>query len=147
MGEAGFRASVVYLLAEAAYAQGRFGQALRLTEEAETLAGTDDFEAQGRWRATRAKLLARNGQFPAAARLADEAVTLVPATHECAEWAEFLVAQAEVHRLAGALDQAEASLRRALQFYEDRRIVPLAAQARTLLASLTTQRHAPAQGQ
>ena len=64
-----------------------------------------------------------------------------------AGWAEFLVAQAEVHRLAGALDQAEASLRRALQFYEDRRIVPLAAQARTLLASLTMQRHAPAQGQ
>ena len=57
------------------------------------------------------------------------------------------MAQAEVHRLAGALDQAEASLRQALQFYEDRRIVPLAAQARTLLASLATQRHPPAQGQ
>jgi len=56
------------------------------------------------------------------------------------------VAQAEVYRLAGALDQAEASLRQALQFYEDRRIVPLAAQARTLLASLAIQRHLPAQG-
>jgi hypothetical protein len=147
MGEAGFRASVVGLLAEAAYAQGRFGQALRLTEEAEALAGADDYEAQGRWRATRAKLLARNGQFPAAARLADEAVTLVPAMHDSPEWAEFLVAQAEVHRLAGALDQAEASLRRALQFYEDRRMVPLAAQASALLASLATQRRATAQGQ
>jgi predicted ATPase/DNA-binding SARP family transcriptional activator len=146
MGEAGFRSSVLTLLAEAAYAQGRFGQALRLTEEAETLAVTDDFDAQGRWRATRAKLLARRGQFPAAARLADEAVTLVPATYDGPERAEFLVAQAEVHRLAGALDQAEASLRRALQFYEDRRMVPLAAQARALLASLAAQRHAPAQG-
>jgi tetratricopeptide (TPR) repeat protein len=147
MGEAGFRSSVLTLLAEAAYAQGRFSQALRLTEEAETLAGADDFEAQGRWRATRAKLLARNSQFPAAARLADEALTLVPATqHDAPEWAEFLMAQAEVHRLAGALDQAEASLRQALQFYEDRRMVPLAAQARTLLASLAAQRHAPAQG-
>ena len=145
MGEVGFRSSVVGLLAEAAYAQGRFDQALRLTEEAETLAGADDFEAQGRWRATRAKLLARRGQFPAAARLADEAVTMAVAMHESPQWAEFLVAQAEVHRLAGALDQAEASLRRALQFYEDRRIVPLAAQARTLLASLATQHHAPAQ--
>jgi ATP/maltotriose-dependent transcriptional regulator MalT len=147
MGEAGYRASVVGLLAEAAYAQGRFGQALRLTEEAEALAGADDFEAQGRWRATRAKLLARRGQFPAAARLADEAVTMAAAMHDSPEWAEFLVAQAEVHRLAGALDQAEASLRRALQFYEDRRIVPLAAQARILLASLATQRYARAQGQ
>jgi predicted ATPase/DNA-binding SARP family transcriptional activator len=147
MGEAGFRASVLTLLAEAAYAQGRFGQALRLTEEAQTLAGADDFEAQGRWRATRAKLLARRGQFPAAARLADEAVTLVPVTqHDAPDRAEFLVAQAEVHRLFGALDRAEASLRRALQFYEDRRMVPLAAKARDLLASLATQRHAPAQG-
>jgi tetratricopeptide (TPR) repeat protein len=146
MGEAGYRSSVVGLLAEAAYAQGHFGQALRLTEEAEVLAGADDFEAQGRWRATRAKLLARRGEFSTAARLADEAVTMVPAMHDSPEWAEFLVAQAEVHRLAGALDQAEASLRRALQFYEDRRIVPLAAQARDLLASLATQRHAPAQG-
>ena len=139
IGEAGFRASVLTLLAEAAYAQGRFGQALRLTEEAEALAGADDYEAQGRWRATRAKVLARRGQFPAATRLADEAVTLAPAMHDSPEWAEFVVAQAEVHRLAGALDQAAASLRQALQFYEDRRIVPLAAQARDLLASLTRQ--------
>jgi tetratricopeptide (TPR) repeat protein len=146
MGEAGFRSSVLTLLAEAAYAQGRFSQALRLTEEAETLAGADDYEAQGRWRATRAKLLARRGQFPAAARLADEAVTLATAVHESPQWAEFVVAQAEVHRLAGALDQAEATLRQALQFYEDRRMVPLAAQARALLASLAAQRHAPAQG-
>ena len=43
-------------------------------------------------------------------------------------------------RLAGALDEAEDSLRRALQFYEDRRMVPLAEQARALLASLTAQR-------
>jgi tetratricopeptide (TPR) repeat protein len=147
MGEAGFRASVVTLLAEAACAQERFGQAQRLTEEAETLAGADDFEAQGRWRATRAKLLARHGQFPAAARLADEALTLVPATHAAPERAEFLVAQAEVHQLAGAPDQAEASLRRALQFYEDRRMVLLAERARGLLASLAAPRHARAQRQ
>jgi predicted ATPase len=147
MGEAGFRASVVGLLAEAACVQGRFDQALRLTEEAEALAGADDVEAQGRWRATRAKLLARRGQFPAAAQLAEEAVTLFPATHDSPERAEFLVAQAEVHRLAGALDQAEASLLRALQFYQDRRMVPLAAQARALLASLATQRHVRAQGE
>ena len=56
------------------------------------------------------------------------------------ERAEFLVAQAEVSRLAGALGQAEASLRRALQFYEDRRMVPLAERTRALLASLTRQR-------
>ena len=139
VAERGDRANIVTLLAEALYAQGRFGEALRLTEEGEALAVADDFDAQGRWRATRAKLLARRGQFRAAARLAEEAVTLVPATCDTPERAEFLVAQAEVSRLAGALDQAEGSLRRALQFCENRRMVPLAEQARALLASLAAQ--------
>ena len=145
MGERGYRATIVTLLAEAVYAQGRFDEALRLTEEAEALAGADDFDAQARWRATRAKLLARRGQFPAAARLADEAVALVPATCDAPERAEFLVAQAEVSRLAGAVDQAEASLRRALQFYQDRRMVALAERTRALLASLAAQSRTPAE--
>jgi predicted ATPase/DNA-binding SARP family transcriptional activator len=139
MGERGHRATLVTWLAEAVYAQGRFDQALRLTEEAEEFAVADDFDAQGRWRATRAKLLARRGQFPAAARLADEAVTLVPAANDWPARAEFLLAQAEVSRLAGAPEEAEASLRRALQFYDDRQMVSLAGQTRALLASFDTQ--------
>lgn len=49
------------------------------------------------------------------------------------------MAQAEVSRLAGALDEAEGSLRRAVQFCENRRMVPLAEQVRDLLASLAEQ--------
>src|SRR5262249_2795631 len=134
-----WRASIVMLLAEAVYAQGRFGEALRLTEEAEALAGAGDFDAQGRWRATRAKLLARRGQFRAAVRLAEEAVALVPAMCEAPERAEFLVAQAGAARLAGAPGQAEAVLRRALQFYQVRRMVSHADRTRALLTSLTRQ--------
>jgi len=139
MGENAIRSSIVTLLAQAAYAQGRFDQALQLTEEGEALAGAGDVYSQCRWRATRAKLLARRGQFDAAARLAEEAVTLVPATCEVLERAEFLVVQAEVARLARAVGQAEASLRRALQFYQDRRMVVLAERAGALLAGLTRQ--------
>jgi len=138
--EPGYRANEVTLLAEAAYAQGRLGEALRLTEEAEALTGVDDFDAQARWRATRAKVLAQRGQFRAAARLAEDAVARVPATVDAPERAEFLVAQAEVARLAGAPGQAEDSLRQALQFYENRRMVLLAGRTRALLASLTEQR-------
>jgi len=68
-----------------------------------------------------------------------EAVALVPAASGSPELADFLVAQAEVLRLAGAPDQAEASLRQALQFYENRRMTPLAGQTRAALASLTGQ--------
>jgi predicted ATPase len=137
MGERGWRASVATLLAEAVYAQGRLDQALRLTEEAEECAGPDDFDAQARWRAIRAKVLARRGQYRVAARLAEEAVALVPVAYGDSELAEFLVAQSEVSRLAGALEQAEASLRRALRIYESRRMAPLAGQTRALLARLT----------
>ena len=99
-------------------------------------------DAQARWRATRATLLARRGQFPAAARLAEEAVALVAATEDAPERAEFLVAKAEVAQLAGALDEAEDSLRRALQFYDGRQMVLLAERTRALLAGLTAQRRA-----
>jgi predicted ATPase/DNA-binding SARP family transcriptional activator len=140
MGDRAWRATTAALLAAAAYEQGPLGQALQLTEEAEALALADDFVPQGRWRAIRAKLLAGHGQFPAAMRLADEAVTLVPAAVDAPERAEFLMARAEVSRLAGALDEAEDSLRSALQFYAEREWVPLAGQAHAQLASLTAQR-------
>jgi len=142
--ERGHYASLATWLAEAVYAQGRLGEALRLTEEAEALAGLDDYEVQGRWRPTKAKLLARRGQFPAATQLAEQAVTLVPVTVDPPERAEFLLARAEVSRLHGELDDAEACARRALQFYEDRQMAPLAEQARALIDSLATQCRTPA---
>ncbi|MGE5290015.1 MAG: hypothetical protein ACM3ML_23080 [Micromonosporaceae bacterium] len=143
MGERGYRATTAAILAEAVYTQGRLGQALGLTEEAEAHAGAADFDTQSRWRATRAKLFARRSQFGLAARLAEEALALIPATCHTPELAEFLVAKAEVSQLAGALDDAEACLRRALQLYEDRRMVPLAERTRASLASLAAQRPAP----
>lgn len=140
MGERGHRGSLATWLAEALYVQGRYDEALRLTEEAEVLAGLDDYEVQGRWRATRAKVLARRGQTSTAMRLAGEAVALISATFDPPERAEFLLAKAEVARLHGALGEAEACARQALEFYESRQMVPLAEQAHALLGSLATQR-------
>ena len=140
--------------------------------EAEALTGADDLGSRVLWRAIRAEVLARLGQFPAATALADEAVSLLPtgrakpparrgqspaATRLAEEQeaapvaatsylaAECLVATGEVALLAGALDEAEDRLRRALRFYEDRRMVPLAAQARVLLTRLATQRRTQAE--
>jgi predicted ATPase/class 3 adenylate cyclase len=135
----GFLSSAVATLAEAVYLQGRLGEAEQMTEESETLAFGEDIDAQTRWRATRAKVLARHDQFPAARQLADEAVTLVSKTSNAALLAEALMAKAEVSRLAGADDQTTASLRAALQIYEDRHAMPLAERAKTALASFTAQ--------
>ena len=142
MGERGYRSTAVAYLAEALYAQGRLNEAQRLTEDAEALAGVGDVTSQAKWRAVRAKLLARRGKFGAAARLADEALAQIPATSFDPLLGDVLTAKAEVLRLAGAPGDAETSLRKALQLYEDRRMTPLAERTRALLASLAEQ-HPP----
>ena len=139
LGERGFLSSLLPALAEAKYALGRFGEAYRLTEKAEALAAADDLDAQARWRATRAKVLAQRGQFTTARQLAGKAEALI-APITCAELeAEILVAKAEVSKLAGAPAEAATSLRTALRIYEGRRAVALADQTRAALASLPAQ--------
>jgi class 3 adenylate cyclase/tetratricopeptide (TPR) repeat protein len=139
MGERGYLGTICGALAEALYAQGRLGDAQQATEQAEALAVGDDFDAQARWRAARAKLLARRGDFPAALALVEEAVALSSPTSWAVLQAEMLMAKAEVNRLAGRSDLAEASLREALRIYKDRHATALATQARTALATLTRQ--------
>jgi hypothetical protein len=139
MGEWGGLSSVAAVLAEALYAQGRLEEAQQMTEEAQAAAGPSDIDAQARWRAARAKVLARSGQFPAAWTLLDEAAALVSPTSWPARQAEILVAKAEVGRLAGPPERAEASLRAALRIYQDRHATALADQAAAALASLTGQ--------
>ena len=136
MGERGFLSSMLPGLAEVEYALGCFGEALRLTDEAEALAAADDLDAQARWRATRAKVLAQRGQFATARQLTDQAEAVIAPTTWADLQAEILVAKAEVAKLAGAPAEAAASLRTALRIYEDRRVVPLADQTRAALASL-----------
>jgi tetratricopeptide (TPR) repeat protein len=139
MGERSHLSTTVGMLGEAVYLQGRLDEAQQLTEEAEAAAAPDDVDAQTWWRATRAKLLAWRGEFPAAHRLAAEATALVSETSYAHLQAHTLLAKAEVNRLAGARDQAEASLRAALRIYEDLHVIPLAEQAKAALASLTGQ--------
>jgi class 3 adenylate cyclase/tetratricopeptide (TPR) repeat protein len=137
IGERGYLSSVAGTLAEALYAQGRLDEAQQLAEEAQAAAPPGDIDAQARWRAARAKVLARSGQFPAARTLLDEAAALVSPTSWALLQAEILLARAEVDRLAGAPQQAEASLRSALRLYQDRHAPLLAGQAAADLASLT----------
>jgi len=142
IGERGVLSSILAQLAEAAYAQGHLDEALQLTEETGTISAAGDVDAQARWRATRAKLLARQAQFPAARQLAGEAVKLAAATSYSTVLAHALTAAAEVSQLAGAPEEAEASLRAALSIYEERNMPPLAERARAALASLAARRHA-----
>jgi class 3 adenylate cyclase len=136
MGERGYLSTIAGMLAETLYAQGRLGEAQQMTEDAQAAASPGDIDAQARWRAARAKVLARSGQFPAARALLDQADALVSPTSWAALQADTLLARAEVDRLAGAPEQAEDSLREVLRIYQDRHAAPLAEQAAAALASL-----------
>jgi tetratricopeptide (TPR) repeat protein len=137
MGERGFLSSLAGRLAKALYAQGRLDEAQQMTEEAQAAAPPGDIDAQAQWRTARAKVLARSGQFPAAQTLLDEATALVSPTSWAVLQAEMLMDRAEVNRLAGEPEQAEASLRAALRIYQDRHATLLAERAEAALASLT----------
>ena len=89
-GERGYLSDILATLAHAVYAQGRFGEAQRLTEEVEALSSADDIAEQIRWRLARAKVLARRGQFRAARQLAGEAEALAAPTSWPAAHAEVL---------------------------------------------------------
>jgi len=126
MGERTYLSTVAGWLAEALYAEGRLDEARQMTKQAQAAAAPTDIDAQARWRAARAKVLAQVGQFPAAHTLLDEAGALASPTYWAALQAEILLARAEVDRLAGAPERAEASLRAALRIYQDRHATPRA---------------------
>jgi tetratricopeptide (TPR) repeat protein len=136
MGERGYLGHLAGLLAETLYAQGRLDEAQQLIEEAETTAVPSKNDVWMLWRSAKAKVLAQRGQFAAARQLIAEAEE----GGSSAPWmlrAAVLMAKAEVSRLAGAPDQAAASLRTALRIYEDQHVLPLAEQVKAMLASLT----------
>jgi len=134
MGERRYSVEVAVGLAEALYAQGRFDEAQQMTDHAQA-ANPADADWWNRTLNLRAMLLARSRQFSAAMRLVAEAEALTSARSANFR-AEVMVAKAEVNRLAGARDEAAASLRAALRIYEDRRATQLASQIRAALATL-----------
>ncbi|MFY9931711.1 MAG: hypothetical protein WAK82_27280 [Streptosporangiaceae bacterium] len=134
MGERRLVVPLVGLLADALYQQGRFDEAQQLIDEA-NWAPDPVFST----RLTEAKLLARRGQFAAARTLVGQVEAVLPPTSIPMARANVLKAKAEVERLAGATGQAAASLRAALDIYEQQRATTLTGQIRAALASLAAQ--------
>ena len=80
MGEKGYLSTVAAELAQALYEQRQFDEAERFTHVSQELGPLDDYATQVEWRGTRAKLLAKRGEFDAAVTLAEEAVALAADT-------------------------------------------------------------------
>src|SRR5262245_13514967 len=135
MSERRYLVAVTTGLAGALYAQGRFDEAQQMAGEAQA-ADVPDADAWSGALNLRAMLLARRGRFPAARRLLAEAEALITPASSPLTRAEVLMAKAEVDWLAGAPDQAAASLHAALRIYEDRLATQLVAQIRAALATM-----------
>jgi class 3 adenylate cyclase/tetratricopeptide (TPR) repeat protein len=134
VGETSFRSSTVGFLADVAADLGRNEEAIRLSEESEALGAEDDVMTQVLWRSARARALARLGRQDEAERLAREALARARRTEDINQTADVLCALAETLRVSGRDDEARAALSEALELYERKGNVVMAARTRELLA-------------
>jgi class 3 adenylate cyclase/tetratricopeptide (TPR) repeat protein len=117
MGEQTYLSTTAAFLARAVLAQGRDGEAARLTQVCEDLTSDDDAVTQAMWRGTRARLLARRDD-PAAERLARESVALSLESDCLNMQADALVDLAETLRLQQRHHESVGVLTEAIQRYE-----------------------------
>jgi len=138
MGNNGFLGTRLGCLADAIYAQGRYTEAEAMSVRAEELVGLDpsDSDAQFRWRAVRAKVLAQRGEYIAAETMAREAVALIEHTDCLNDKGGTQLDLAEVLQRAGRTEEARAALQEALQLFEAKENVVAARKARARLENL-----------
>jgi class 3 adenylate cyclase len=136
MGEKTHFSTLVEVLSNAVYMQGRYEEAEELTRECERAARSNDVHAQIRWRAIRAKVIARKGEFESADKLAREGVRFAAESDFLNDHADALVDHAEVLQLGGRRGEASSAVESAVALYEQKGNVVSAAKARALLDEL-----------
>jgi tetratricopeptide (TPR) repeat protein len=124
-------------LADALYVQGRYDEAKTWLDLAQKRAPSDDVSAQWSWRRTRAKLLARAGDFPEAEALAEEAVRIAARTDALSDHGAVLLDLAEVLRLAGRPADAAERVEEGLLLFDRKGNRVSAEVARATLSGLT----------
>jgi class 3 adenylate cyclase/tetratricopeptide (TPR) repeat protein len=133
-GDQNFVASIMTWLARALYDQERYAEAEECVLRAARNAGPEDVEAQGMWRMTRAKVLARTEQFDMAVPLAQEALSLFHGADTPDSLGGSLTDLAEVLILAGQPDEAKVLLEEAIGVYEAKGHIVGVERARGLIA-------------
>src|SRR5712691_7322422 len=114
MGEKGWLSTVAGELAQTLCALGRFDEAEEWSRKSEQLGASDDVVTQMIWRQTRAKVLARRGQFDRAQQLARQAVAYAEKTDALGAHGNALLDLAEVLELAGRREEPAAEVEKAL---------------------------------
>jgi tetratricopeptide (TPR) repeat protein len=112
-GDTAHRSSAAALLADALYDLGRDDEAEGFTIVCEEIGAAEDLATQMRWRATRAKILARRGAQAEALSLVHEAER-IGRRSELYVFADVLTDAAHVLAAAGRMDEATAAVDEAI---------------------------------
>jgi tetratricopeptide (TPR) repeat protein len=120
------------------YEQGRYADALALVEASDEVPAPADREWQVKRWGVRAKLVAREGKFDSAERLARERIAVAQQTDLLWFHADALIDLAEVLELAGRFREAADAAGEALALYQRKGIVASAGRARALITDLRT---------
>ena len=136
VGDAWALSLVTVELSTALYHQGRYDEALELTEAFDEVPAPYDAEWQIKRRAIRAKALARCGDLAEAETLAREAVGLAEKTDFPNFHGDALMDLAEVLSVAGRAAEAKPAVEHAVTLYERKGNIMSAGKARTLLREL-----------
>jgi class 3 adenylate cyclase/tetratricopeptide (TPR) repeat protein len=133
IGEMAWLSTVVALLAESVYAQGRYGEAENLAAVSEETSGAEDMYSQVVWRSVRAKVLAQRGRADEAEREVRESVDLAEVTDFLHLRWHALMSYGEVLHLIGRAQKARSVLERAIQVAEQKGNLVGAQRARNFL--------------
>jgi len=144
MGERGLLSTVAGFLAQALYAGGEHDEAARFSRLSEDATAVDDVFSHMLWRSSRAKILARQGDFEQAEALAREAVRISESTDLLNTRADTFVDLAHVLSLAGRAADAADALEEAARLYERKGNAPALERARSSAAEPESKAPAPA---
>lgn len=133
IGEMAWLPTVVDILAEAVYRQGRYDEAEALTRVSAEVAGTKDLYSQVFRRIVQAKVMAKRRRGEEADLLAREAVALAEQTDFLQLRARAFVTLGDVLVMAGAGGEAESATREAIRLFEEKGYSVGAEQARLRL--------------
>jgi DNA-binding SARP family transcriptional activator/class 3 adenylate cyclase len=135
-GETSTYSSIVALLAQAVYAQGRYDEAEELARISEETSHLNDVHAQATWQPVRAKVLARRGRFDEAERLARDAVAFAAESDFLNAHGDALVDLSVVLDLAGRPQEGAPAVEEAILLFEQKENAVSVARARRRLQQL-----------
>jgi class 3 adenylate cyclase/tetratricopeptide (TPR) repeat protein len=118
VGEMAWQHTLIALLAEAVYDQGRYDEAEELARRSEEMAGGEDVWSQVLWRRVVARVGAHRDELDEAETLIGEAIDLAEATDSLQLRGLASMGLAEVLELAGRPTEAAAAVHEAVDVFE-----------------------------